>query len=169
VAGCAYGGGAACVSEDYYKADPSGAEAEAAHLEQGSRARLIPVIAIHGDADKTVPPAANPDVVRSWLKTGNLALSGKPDGPLALTPSSTVTRKPKGRYSYLDETYRDAKGRVVAQRVVVHGMDHYWPGGVADEKFAPYTDPKGPSGAELTWSFLSRYRLVNGKTVFATK
>jgi poly(hydroxyalkanoate) depolymerase family esterase len=169
VAGCSYGGGAACVSEDYYKSDPSTAEAQAAHLEQGPRARLMPVIAIHGDADKTVPPAANPDVTRSWLKAGNLALSGTTARPLALEPASAVTRKPKDRYSYLDETYRDDKGRVVAQRVVVHGMDHFWPGGVSDEKFAPYTDAKGPSGAELTWSFLSRYRLIDGKTVFARK
>jgi poly(3-hydroxybutyrate) depolymerase len=54
----------------------------------------------------------------------------------------------------------------VAQRILIKGMDHFWPGGVKDPKFAPYTDHRGPSGAELTWSFLSRYRVVDGKTVF---
>ena len=37
-------------------------------------------------------------------------------------------------------------------------MNHYWSGGTTDPKYASFTDPKGPSGAEASWAFLKRYR-----------
>jgi hypothetical protein len=37
-------------------------------------------------------------------------------------------------------------------------MGHFWSGGTTDPAYANFTDPKGPSAAEATWAFLSRYR-----------
>ena len=36
--------------------------------------------------------------------------------------------------------------------------NHFWSGGTTDPKYASFTDPKGPSGAEASWAFLKRYR-----------
>lgn len=161
VAGCAYAAGPTCVGG---AATDTDAQARAAHTEQGSRARVVPVLAIQGDSDKIVSPKNNVFVIEQAVKTANLSLSGALVGPISLQPTSSVIRHPAGRYDYLDEAYRDLQGRLVAQRIFIYGMDHDWPGGESDAAAAPFTDPKGPSGAELTWGFLSPYRLVNGQT-----
>lgn len=157
VAGCAYGAGTLCFKG---LAKDTDSEARAANAEQGPRARVVPVLAIQGDSDGTVSSANNALVTQQWLKANNLALSGRLDGPLPLTPTTSVTRHPKRRDRYLDETYRNRGGQVVVERVLISGMDHYWPGGSAEHESAKFTDPRGPSGAELTWRFFSRYRMT---------
>ncbi len=46
---------------------------------------------------------------------------------------------------------------MIGERWLIHGMNHFWPGGSSDPEWANFTDPKGPSGARITWRFLSRY------------
>ena len=42
---------------------------------------------------------------------------------------------------------------------MIHGMNHFWPGGSSDPELANFTDPKAPNGAKKTWSFVSRYTM----------
>lgn len=158
VAGCQYASGAPCVTEAYQSLDRTDAEAQAAHEEQGTRARVVPVIDIHGDADTTVTPAASERVVQQWLKSANLALSGALDRPLRLAPAATRKAAVRGGRSYTVEDYRDGDRCLVARRVVVHGMGHFWPGGSPDPRWHEYEDPTAPNGGELVWDFFSRYR-----------
>jgi len=46
---------------------------------------------------------------------------------------------------------------VIGERWLIHGMNHFWPGGSSDPDLANFTDPMGPSGAEASWAFLSQY------------
>lgn len=159
-AGCEYGGGLPCVTQAYQSLDRTDAAAQAAHDEQGARARVVPVIDLHGDADGTVHISASKHVVQQWLKSANLALSGTLTAPLRTTPASIAHARVKGGRSYLTETYRDAAGCLVAQRVEIAGMDHFWPGGSPDPRWYEYEDPTAPNGGELVWNFLSRYHLA---------
>lgn len=160
VAGCGYGAGAACLLEAYHDADPSSLEAQAAHREQADRARAVPMIGIHGDADDLIPPAAGPGTVRQWVKTANLALSGTERRPVRLRPTSVRVVRPQRRRDYQVADYRDRRTDcLMARRVTVRGMGHYWPGGSADPSVAEWTDHTAPGGAALVWDFFSRHRL----------
>ena len=65
-------------------------------------------------------------------------------------------------------TYLDSDGCRIGERWLIHGMNHFWSGGSSDPELANFTDPKGPSGAEVTWSFLSRYTKSSTATPCAT-
>jgi hypothetical protein len=69
----------------------------------------------------------------------------------------TQHQKPGG-YSYKISSYLDGHSCRIGERVLIHGMNHFWPGGSSDPQWHSWTDPKGPSGAELAWSFVSSFR-----------
>lgn len=159
VAGCGYGAGAACLLEAYHETDPSSREAQAAHREQAERARAVPMIGIHGDADDVIPPAAGPGTVRQWVRTANLALSGTERRPVRLRPTAVrVVRPPHGRDYEIADHHSRQTDCLVARRVTIHGMGHYWPGGPSDPGVAKWTDHTAPSGAALVWNFFRRFR-----------
>ena len=89
------------------------------------------------------------------LRTDNLVISGRETGPIRLTPSSVRTGQVPGGHSYTVSNYVDQHGCLIGQRVLVHGMGHYWSGGSSNPKWADFTDPKGPSAATASWLFLS--------------
>jgi poly(hydroxyalkanoate) depolymerase family esterase len=133
--------------------------AAAAYAEMGSQARVVPRLVMGGDADQGVPPQCADKALEQGLRTNNLVISGSQDGPIALTPSSVKEAPPPGadRYGSTVSTYTDPDGCVIGERWLIHGMNHFWPGGSSDPEWANFTDPKGPSGARITWRFLSRY------------
>ena len=124
----------------------------------GPRARIVPRFVIGGDADLAFPPACTAKALEQGLRTNNLVLGASQDGPIALTPAAVRQEQKPGGYAYTVKSYRDPAGCLIGERWRVHGMDHFWPGGTTDPKYAGYTDPKGPSGAEASWAFLKRYR-----------
>jgi poly(hydroxyalkanoate) depolymerase family esterase len=157
VAGCAYLDAPACMARSTADPDAAQAEARAAVAQMGAAARVVPVIDLHGDADGTVPYASSAAVMRQWLVTDNLVLTGSPEGPFPLQPTTQVRRKRQGGRSYTVESYRDRHGCLVGQHVRVHGMGHFWPGGSADRRWYEWEDARAPSGAELTWAFFRRF------------
>ena len=159
VAGCGYGAGAACFLPTYHETDPSTREAAAAHVEQGARARAVPMIGVHGTADPLVPPAAGPGTVRQWVKAGNLALSEDETRPVALTaPARAVHPAQRRPYSVANFRMPDTRC-LVARRVSIDGMGHYWPGGPPGDDVAQWTDASAPRGAALVWRFFRHFRL----------
>src|SRR3954463_14688014 len=137
---------------------PAATSAELAFEQMGPRARIVPRFVIGGDADQGIPPACADKALEQGLRTNNLVLGGKQDGPIALTPSEVrPAQKPGGR-AYAIKTYRDPAGCVIGERWLIHGMNHFWSGGTTDPKYASFTDPTGPSAAEASWAFFKRYR-----------
>ncbi|MEC3916802.1 extracellular catalytic domain type 1 short-chain-length polyhydroxyalkanoate depolymerase [Nocardia sp. CDC160] len=121
------------------------------------QAHVMPFIELHGDADTTVSPQCGTDAVDQWTRTDNRVIGGNPDTPISTTPSSTTAYSPAGLRSYEVSTYAWANCPI-GEHWVIHGMNHYWSGGTADPLYAKFTDPSGPSAAEATWNFFSRYR-----------
>jgi poly(hydroxyalkanoate) depolymerase family esterase len=137
---------------------PVATSAQMAFDQMGPRARIVPRMVIGGDADQGIPPACADKALEQGLRTDNLVIGGSQDGPIALTPASVREETKPGGYGYAVKTYRDPAGCLIGERWLVHGMNHFWSGGTTDPKYASFTDPKGPSGAEATWAFLRRYR-----------
>jgi poly(hydroxyalkanoate) depolymerase family esterase len=133
--------------------------AAAAYAEMGPRARVVPRLVMGGDSDQGVPPQCADKALEQGLRTNNLVIDGSQEAPISLTPSSTEEVPPPGpgRYASTVSTYTDPDGCVIGQRWLIHGMNHFWPGGSSDPEWASFTDPKGPSGAKIAWRFLHRY------------
>ena len=53
--------------------------------------------------------------------------------------------------------YRDPDGCLIGEQWLINGMPHALPGGTTDPKYAGWTDPKAPSGAEGAWAFFRHY------------
>lgn len=130
-----------------------------AREEMGSRARIVPRLVMGGDADQAIPPSCADKTLEQGLRTNNLVLGSSQTGPISLKPAATrevAAAEPDG-YPSTVSNYKDANGCLVGQRWLIHGMNHFWPGGTDDPTYKNFTDPKGPSGAEISWRFLSRF------------
>lgn len=121
----------------------------------GPRARVMPVIVIHGDADPALPYQCGHQALAQWLGVDNVVLSRR--GRPGVSGSSVMGAVVPGGHGYTVASYADGSGCVVAQLWMVHGMGHYWSGGSADPGSARYSDPLGPSAAVASWAFFSRW------------
>lgn len=126
--------------------------------QMGARARVVPILVMGGDADAAVSPACANKALEQGLRTDNLVLDGSQTAPISLTPVATTHGQKPGGYSYSVSSYFYPAGCLIAQRWLIHGMNHFWPGGSADPQWANWTDPKAPSGADAAWGFVSRFR-----------
>ncbi|HTX44665.1 MAG TPA: PHB depolymerase family esterase [Solirubrobacteraceae bacterium] len=135
--------------------------AQEAYAEMGSRARVVPRIVIGGDADQGIPPACADKALLQGLRTDNLVLDHNQTEPIKLTPASVTDGQVPDGLSYTVSNYRDGHGCLIGQRWLVHGMNHFWSGGSSNPKWANFTDPKGPSAADASWAFFSRFTLAN--------
>lgn len=131
----------------------------AAHQAMGSHARVLPVINFQGDNDAAATPASGAHAVQQWLMTNNLVASGTLQSPFPLAPTETLDFAPASGYPYHIDVYEDDEGCRILEQVRIEQMEHFWPGGSDDPGVAGFTDPKAPSGAELSWAFFKRFRL----------
>lgn len=137
---------------------PVETSAQLAFDQMGPRARVVPTMVITSDGDLAFPAACGEKALQQGLRTNNLVLSGGQDAPLKLSPASVRHDQVPGGYTYDVSSYRDRAGCLVAEKWLIHGMPHSWPGGpTVDPKYTGYTDRKAPSGAEAAWAFLRRY------------
>ncbi|WP_320668747.1 extracellular catalytic domain type 1 short-chain-length polyhydroxyalkanoate depolymerase [Patulibacter defluvii] len=138
---------------------PVADSAQAAFAEMGPRARVVPRLVVGGDADRGITPPCQEKALEQGLRTNNLVIGGRQEGPIPLTPAAVREQPPErpGGYPSTVRTYRDPNGCVIGERWIVHGMDHFWSGGSSDPRLAGFTDPKGPSGVEISWRFFRRY------------
>ena len=138
---------------------PVETSAALAYEEMGPRARVVPRLVMGGDQDQGVSPACADKALEQGLRTDNLVLSGTQDAPISLTPSSVLERANPvpGGYGSTVRTYRDPDGCLIGMRWLIHGMNHFWSGGSSNSALANFTDPKGPSGAKVSWRFFSHF------------
>ena len=100
-----------------------------------------PIIVFHGDADRTVHPKNAEQVLSQFL--GQDAADAKPLSDLAANGM---------RYSQTE--YRDASGRVIAEKWLLHDACHAWSGGSVK---GSYTSANGPNASrEMVRFFLAR-------------
>ncbi|MEA2245689.1 MAG: hypothetical protein QOH46_218 [Solirubrobacteraceae bacterium] len=151
--GCAHGIPAAMSAMTRGGQDPE-QQGRAAFAAMGSAARVVPVISIHGNADATVCPVNGEHVVRQWMATNRLASAGDYEPELS-RPATMSRDSAAGGRSYTRRSWTDASGALVQEHIEVEGMGHAWSGGATG---GSYTDPRGPSAAEMIWSFFERVR-----------
>jgi poly(hydroxyalkanoate) depolymerase family esterase len=127
----------------------------------GANRRVVPVLIAQGDKDKVVPGHSQ-QILDQWRMTDNLVAAGTTDGPIPVVPTRTREAARRGRYRTTVDRYDAAPGCEVLERWTIHGMGHFWPGGTTDPVYAPFTDPRGPDGEDMIWSFFRRFRLTPG-------
>lgn len=138
---------------------PPAVLALAAYTAMGSYARVVPVINFQGEQDPAATPASGANAIQQWLMTNNLVVSGSEASPFPLSPTQTTDVTPAaGDYPYHVDTYLDGDGCLILEQVRIEQMQHFWPGGSSDPKLRGFTDPKAPSGAEMSWAFFKRFR-----------
>ena len=113
----------------------------------GPRARVMPVVVIHGDADPAVPYQCGQQAIAQWLGVDNLVLQRERHPGVPGSPTGSRRAVVPGGHGYTVLSYADGSGCLVAQLWTIHGMGHYWSGGSADPASARYSDPRGPSAA----------------------
>jgi poly(hydroxyalkanoate) depolymerase family esterase len=142
---------------------PVTTSAQLALSAMGANARVVPRIVIGGSADQGLPPACATEALLQGLRTDNLVLSGSQTKPISLSPASVTSGKapvPNG-LNYTVSNYLDAHRCLIGQRWLVMGMNHFWSGGSANPIYKSFTDPQGPSAAQASWNFFSRFTLNN--------
>jgi poly(3-hydroxybutyrate) depolymerase len=103
----------------------------------------VPLIVVHGDADRTVAPGNADAVVRSAV------------GRVPGAQRERETGGAQGGRSWTRERWSEPGGRVLAESWTVHGMGHDWSGGRAG---ASYADPSGPDVATAITAFFGMTR-----------
>jgi poly(hydroxyalkanoate) depolymerase family esterase len=132
-----------------------------ARAAMGSRARVVPVIVVHGDADRTVWAGNGDSVVRQWLTTSRLGNRDGPELDFARPHATNVDRAPGG-LSYEVRRWNDRVGRPVVAYWVVSGLGHAWSGGAGA---GSYTDARGPSATEAMCEFFDQTGMAGSRAV----
>lgn len=131
-----------------------------AHAAMGSRARVVPVMVVQGEADRTVWAGNGDRVVRQWLTTSRLADGEGPELDFA-HPHTSNTRHVPGGLSYEARSWYDNAGRPVVRYWVVSDLGHAWSGGTSA---GSYTDPRGPSATRAMCDFFAQTGMGGGPT-----
>lgn len=126
-----------------------------AHTAMGPRARVVPVIVVQGEADRTVSPRNGDRVVRQWLSTSRVVGDGGQGFDFARPDVSTSDQAPGG-LSYSVRGWNDSAGRPVVRYLTVPDLGHAWSGG---SSAGSYTDPRGPSATEAMCDFFGQCRM----------
>jgi poly(hydroxyalkanoate) depolymerase family esterase len=125
--------------------------AERASQEMGGRARVVPLIVLHGAADPVVGPTGSERLAEQFALLHDM-VAGAERTPLL----ADTTRAEAGGYSYRLRRLREPGGRVVIEDWLIDGLGHALSGGSAEGK---WTDQKGPDGArEMLRFFLEHPR-----------
>jgi poly(hydroxyalkanoate) depolymerase family esterase len=149
-----------CIGAAYQYGPSTGDLAAAAYAAEGPRARIVPVVVLHGDADGTVPYECGRQALTQWLQTDDDVLTAAHAAQIPARPAATWNGRVPSGHSYTVQAYREPGGCTVAQFWTIHGMGHFWSGGPHDPSLAFWTDPSGPSAAAASWAFFSAHRLT---------
>ena len=109
--------------------------------QMGVRARVVPVIAIHGVADPSVSILNLKAEARQWAVANALAAGAKTPDPIEVHPADH-------RLSAL--RYVLSNGTVLAEAWRVEGLAHAWSGG---SSAGSYTDPGAPDATAMMLEF----------------
>ncbi len=117
--------------------------------ENAARARTVPLLVFHGDADDTVHPLNGEQII----EMSQLLESHAADTRVCTT---TQIESEVGCHAYTRDVWRNQDGSLRAERWVVHGLGHAWSGGHPD---GTYTDHRGPDATAAIVRFVSQFAL----------
>jgi hypothetical protein len=126
-----------------------------AYAAMGPRSRVVPVVVVQGDRDRTVRARNGEHVVRQWLATNRLA-DGRATGWDFTQPGAQRLERTLDGRSATVRCWLGAAGRPVVEYWLVAGLGHGWSGG---DPAGSHTDPRGPDATEVMHRFLSQHRL----------
>lgn len=138
--------------------------AQLAHAQMGERARVVPRFVLGGTADTAFPPTCVTKALEQGMRTNNLVLDGRQDGPIALTPTAVRDEQVPDGYAYTVSSYTDPGGCLVGEQWMVEGLPHSWPGGTSVPEDQYNNDTKAPDGAEAAWEFFRHHRMSGPAT-----
>ena len=128
-------------------ADPQG---QLAYNAMGPRARVVPVMVIHGTSDFTVATVNGDLALSQWAQTNDLASDGIDQDDVDDTAELVENGQVPGGRSYTRSVYEDGNGNALMEKIRVDGMGHNWSGGVLGGTF---TDPDGPDASQMLVDF----------------
>lgn len=105
----------------------------------------VPLLAVHGSADRIVAPTNALALVEQYLR-----LNGAGGGSEVQATTRTIAAA-DGRRAHTVREWRSG-GRLVARHVEVAGLGHAWSGGDAN---LPYNDAGGPDATALVGDFFA--------------
>jgi poly(hydroxyalkanoate) depolymerase family esterase len=117
----------------------------------GARARVVPSIVIHGEADRTVAPVNGREALAAAMAANRLAAPQTAELD-PRRPAATVEGRVPGGHAYVVRKWSDRRGEPVHALLTVEGLGHAWSGGAPG---ASHTDPRGPDAAEAVWRFFA--------------
>jgi poly(hydroxyalkanoate) depolymerase family esterase len=126
-------------------------QGHAAFAAMGPHARPVPTMVIHGTADSTVAPANAIHVLRQSMSANHLAAPETCDHDPG-RPTSSWRGRSDGGFAYTQSQWRDPRGTLAHELIMVDGLGHAWSGGAAG---GSYSDPRGPSATEAMWAFFA--------------
>ena len=113
--------------------------------------RVVPVIVMHGDADKTVNPANAARLVQNAVET---CLLINPNAPLKTDAQSIEATD--GHRAYRLTRYTTVNAVSVIEHWAIHGAGHAWSGGNAAGSFV---DDSGPDATHAMLQFFYQHAL----------
>ena len=113
--------------------------------------RVVPVIVMHGDADKTVNPANAARLVQNAVET---CLLINPNAPLKTDAQSIDAAD--GHRAYRRTRYTTANEVSMIEQWQIHGAGHAWSGGNAAGSFA---DDSGPDATQAMLQFFYQHAM----------
>lgn len=111
--------------------------------EMSTRKRVVPVLALHSEADCTVQLVLADNIRDSWAALFDFSGS---------TPTETTTGTTDG-YDWEYKKYGDFEGRSIAETHYVKRHSHGWIGGNNGQ----YAFPNGPDWSAIAWEFFKEH------------
>ncbi|MFJ7773027.1 alpha/beta hydrolase family esterase [Streptomyces sp. NPDC097107] len=141
--------------------------------QMGPRAHVMPFFSIGGTSDPLGEQHGLGGCARhaylEWLAVDNLLKPGADGDTFRDDPASTRTGQVPDGYAWTSELARGRDGCQIAERWIVDGMSHYWPGGTTDPEYAgTFNDPKAPSASDASWRFFKQFTLSGGNVACRT-
>lgn len=131
--------------------------ARLAYAQMGPRARQVPILIIHGDADPIVPPLFAERLVTHWAAIDDLAVDGQIDGDVDDKFETRQRVVNPGDHPYVKSVYTATKDtEPLIEKYLIERLRHQWPRGGGRELFA---DPMGPDISTIIWDFFATHSL----------
>jgi poly(hydroxyalkanoate) depolymerase family esterase len=114
-----------------------------------STPRAVPVIVLHGDADRTVNPANADRLIENAVKTHELM---NPSSPLQASVETLDAAE--GSHAYRRTRHTAVNGTSMIEQWEIHGAGHAWSAGNPEGSF---TDARGPDATQAMLQFFDQH------------